>query len=125
MAQFVDNLGPPQTAKVVWEKPNATDNAGIVPDVTCNPPSGTNFTAGLSTVTCEAVDGSGNTAECNFEVNVTGVYQSFFHLFNLLVFNCIHTYVKSVCLMYFSIHLFHCRNGIRINLGTGYGMYAS
>ena len=57
---------------VVWEKPTATDNSANVSDVTCNPQSGTNLPIGQTRVTCEAVDGSGNTAACDFLVNVTG-----------------------------------------------------
>ena len=62
------------TAMVAWEKQTATDNSGNVSDVTCNPPSGTNFSIGVTTVTCGAIDGSGNTAKCSFQVTVTGLY---------------------------------------------------
>ena len=59
------------TAMVIWEGPYASDNSENV-FVTCYPPSGTNFTIGHTTVTCGAVDGSGNSAECSFQVNVAG-----------------------------------------------------
>ena len=57
---------------VVWEDPAVTDNSGDVLPVSCDPKSGTNFTIGQTTVICEAVDESGNRAECSFTVNVTG-----------------------------------------------------
>ena len=57
---------------VVWEKPTAIDNSGSVSAVTCNPPSGTSFPIGRTRVTCETLDGSGNTAACKILVNVTG-----------------------------------------------------
>ena len=60
------------TGMVVWDDPNASDNSGNVAHVTCDPMSGTKFTIGQTKVTCEAVDGSGNDAECSFRVNVTG-----------------------------------------------------
>jgi len=36
----------------------------------CEPPSGTTFTAGTTTVTCTATDASNNTADCMFDVTV-------------------------------------------------------
>ena len=57
---------------VVWAAGNASDNSGNVSHLTCDRQSGTNFTIGQTTVTCEAVDGSGNRAECFFLVVVTG-----------------------------------------------------
>ena len=59
------------TAMFVWDGPKATDNSGNV-SVTCDPKSGTNLAIGRTAVTCEAVDGSGNTAECSFQVIVSG-----------------------------------------------------
>ena len=59
------------TAIVVWEDPKVSDNSGNV-SVTCDPPSGTNFTIGQTAVLCEAIDGRGNRAECSFQVYVTG-----------------------------------------------------
>ena len=55
---------------ITWETPivNAIDNSGNV-SATCNP---TDVPIGEATVTCEAVDGSGNKAECHILVNVTG-----------------------------------------------------
>ena len=48
--------------------PSASDNSGIV-SVTCGPQSGTSFVYGHTSVTCKAVDGSGNRAECSFTGN--------------------------------------------------------
>ena len=63
------------TATVLWQTPMATDNSGETPTVTCEPESEINFIIGHTTVQCEAVDGSGNRAECNFNIHVTGDYQ--------------------------------------------------
>jgi uncharacterized delta-60 repeat protein len=54
---------------VVTFAPIASDNC---PGVTagCNPPSGSCFPVGTSTVTCTATDTSGNTATCSFTVSV-------------------------------------------------------
>ena len=60
------------TALVVWEEPDASDNSGNV-YVTCDPPSGTNFPIGQTTVTCNAVDESGNNITCYFQVYATGI----------------------------------------------------
>jgi hypothetical protein len=47
----------------------ASDNCpGVV--VVCNPPSGSCFPVGVTTVTCTATDASGNTATCSFSVSV-------------------------------------------------------
>ncbi len=47
----------------------ASDNCpGVV--VVCNPPSGSCFPVGVTTVTCTATDASGNTATCMFTVSV-------------------------------------------------------
>ncbi|MBI3949178.1 MAG: HYR domain-containing protein [Acidobacteria bacterium] len=45
----------------------ATDNCPGVTAV-CNPPSGSTFPVGTTTVTCTATDASGNMATCNFTV---------------------------------------------------------
>ena len=58
-------------AMVKWEDPLALDNSGNV-SVTCDPPSGADFPIGQTTITCKAVDSSGNRAECSFQVSVTG-----------------------------------------------------
>ena len=68
------------TAMLTWRTPTASDNSEYVPDVFCDPQSGTNFTIGETVVTCVAVDESKNTAECSFEVNVKGDYTIMFLL---------------------------------------------
>ena len=60
------------TARVTWVDLQAEDNSGDV-SVFCVPPSGTHFDIGLTTVTCNAVDGSGNKIACDFHVDVTGI----------------------------------------------------
>ena len=62
------------TAMVLWEGPKASDNSGNVSRIICNPQSGTSFSIEETTVTCEAVDRSGNKAECSFQVIVIGTF---------------------------------------------------
>ncbi len=57
------------SAVVTWADPVATDDCGAVTTV-CNPPSGSTFQVGTTTVTCTTTDGVGNTASCTFDVTV-------------------------------------------------------
>lgn len=50
--------------------PAATDNCTANPSVVCNPPSGSMFPVGTTTVTCTATDASNNATRCTFPVNV-------------------------------------------------------
>jgi lysophospholipase L1-like esterase len=60
-----------QPVAVTFENPNT---AGAVPPVTvsCEPPSGTSFPVGTTTVTCTATDSRQQTFSCNFTVKVQG-----------------------------------------------------
>jgi fibronectin-binding autotransporter adhesin len=49
----------------------ATDNLDPSPVVTCNPPSGSLFGIGTTTVTCTARDVAGNTRNASFTVTIT------------------------------------------------------
>jgi len=51
---------------------SAHDNCDAQPTVICNPPSGSLFPIGTTTVTCTATDAAGNTSACSFTVTVTG-----------------------------------------------------
>ena len=56
-----------------WQDPSATDNSGDVPEVTCDPRSGSNITIGQTLITCEAFDSSGNdNTTCRFQITVEG-----------------------------------------------------
>ena len=57
------------TRSNVTYAPSASDNSGVV-NVSCAPPSGSTFAAGVTTVNCTAADGSGNSAPCSFTVTV-------------------------------------------------------
>ncbi|HYQ86707.1 MAG TPA: HYR domain-containing protein [Bacteroidota bacterium] len=60
-----------QTCTLVnYPTPTATDNCGTISSIVCNPPSGTCFPVGKTTVTCTAYDGSGNKDSCKFHVTV-------------------------------------------------------
>jgi hypothetical protein len=62
---------PGQSNAVVNYTATATDNSGSVA-VVCAPPSGTAFPVGVTTVTCTAIDESGNVVTGSFTVAVTG-----------------------------------------------------
>ena len=51
--------------------PNASDNSGVAPLVTCSPQSSSSFAVGTTTVTCTATDGAGNSASSSFVVTVS------------------------------------------------------
>ena len=63
------NENPPGTssARVTYTAPSATGNCVTV---SCNPPSGSLFVAGTTTVNCTATDSANNTASCSFTVTV-------------------------------------------------------
>jgi len=50
----------------------ATDNCPGPVTLTCNPPSGSLFPVGVSTVVCVASDACGNSTQCSFKVTVGG-----------------------------------------------------
>ena len=56
---------------VTWPEPTATDAVDPAPTVTCDPPSGSAFDLGTTTVTCTATDASGNSSSESFTVTVT------------------------------------------------------
>jgi len=59
------------TAGVVLEfELTATDDCDEAPVVVCDPPSGSKFRPGTTTVTCTATDASGNASTCSFDVSV-------------------------------------------------------
>ncbi|HKP86800.1 MAG TPA: HYR domain-containing protein, partial [Blastocatellia bacterium] len=58
-----------QCSSVVNYTATASDNCpGVM--LVCNPPSGSTFPVGTTTVTCTATDASGNTATCAFTVKI-------------------------------------------------------
>jgi hypothetical protein len=57
------------TGAIVSYSVTATDNSGNPPVVSCNPPSGSTFPVGTTTVNCTASDGT-NTATTSFTVTV-------------------------------------------------------
>lgn len=71
ISQETDDGQP--TSMVVWKGPLATDNSDITPNVTCQPPSGSNFKIGQTDVICKATDRSGNNASCSFQVDMAGM----------------------------------------------------
>jgi hypothetical protein len=65
------NIGG-SSAVVTYPTPTASDNCPGV-TVACNPPSGSTFPVGCTTVACTATDASGNTASCSFQVCVFNI----------------------------------------------------
>jgi hypothetical protein len=70
-AAMVVNADEGQCSKsnVTWEV-TASDNCAVT-NVVSEPPSGSTFPAGVTTVRCTATDASGNTNLCSFTVTVT------------------------------------------------------
>ncbi|MEW6131478.1 MAG: HYR domain-containing protein [Acidobacteriota bacterium] len=60
------------TVTVTYPSPTAADNCGLA-SVVCNPPSGSAFPLGVTTVTCTAMDVAGNTTTCSFTVTTFDV----------------------------------------------------
>jgi hypothetical protein len=57
-------------ASVTYASPSVTDNCSGVGNVICMPASGSTFLKGITTVTCNVSDASGNSKSCSFTVNV-------------------------------------------------------
>lgn len=62
--------GDPAGAIVTWTGPTATDDLDPAPSVGCLPAAGTRFAPGTTTVTCTAMDATGNSATATFDVTV-------------------------------------------------------
>lgn len=61
-----------KTAKVVYDKPSATDNGKDIPvKLSAGLESGEAFPVGTSTITFMAQDGAGNISKCSFHIIVT------------------------------------------------------
>ena len=82
--QAVTTESDKPTQLLEWEPPIATDNSRDDPTVTCNPPSGSNFNIGQTSVTCTAVDAHGNSKNCIFYVDVNGTLFVCLFVFNSL-----------------------------------------
>ena len=68
---IVANALTPLGAQVSFQA-TATDNSDPSPVVSCAPPSGSIFAIGTTTVSCTAIDLSGNTATATFTVQIKG-----------------------------------------------------
>ena len=66
---IVTGTGPGQCAAVVNYSVSASSSSGAV-NVVCDPPSGSAFPKGVTTVKCTATDASGKTSSCTFTVTV-------------------------------------------------------
>ncbi len=55
---------------IQYPLPNVSDVCDPDPVVTCNPPQGALLPIGIHTITCTATDDAGNTATCQFELEV-------------------------------------------------------
>jgi hypothetical protein len=78
---ITSNAAPGTCAAVVtFATPSAQDNCDASPTVTCSPPSGSTLAGGTTPVTCTAVDASGNTNTCMFNVIVLDAAPPVIHL---------------------------------------------
>ncbi|MBI3843183.1 MAG: HYR domain-containing protein, partial [Planctomycetes bacterium] len=68
-ASFSDTT-PQPGGKIVNYTVTAPDTCDIAPSIVCNPPSGSNFPLGTTTVNCSATDNSGNSATCTFDITI-------------------------------------------------------
>lgn len=59
------------SATVTYSLPTVNENCAPTPTPTCNPPSGSIFPVGTTTVNCSATDAATNTGNCSFTVTVT------------------------------------------------------
>jgi CSLREA domain-containing protein len=57
-------------ATVTWPPPTVIDDTDPAPQVECDPPAGSQFPPGDTTVTCTATDRDGNQAQASFTVTV-------------------------------------------------------
>ncbi len=62
------------TAIATWEPATATDNSGITPSITYSNASGSTFGIGTTEIKCSAIDQSGNTEICYFQIEIIGEY---------------------------------------------------
>lgn len=99
---------PPSTGTVAaFSTPTASDNCPGVMTV-CNPPGGSTFPVGTTTVTCTATDASGNTATTSFTVSIfNGCLQDDSVSNNVVLFNLTTGEYR------------YCCNGIVLKAGTG------
>jgi hypothetical protein len=58
------------SAVVTYPPPTVSDNCSNVGTPVCNPASGSSFSKGITTVTCNVADASGNNASCSFTITV-------------------------------------------------------
>lgn len=71
-------------ASVTYTAPTATDAVDGDVNVTCEPPSGSTFPLGETTVTCSATDQAGNEASESFKVKILYDFDGFFSPVNNL-----------------------------------------
>jgi HYR domain len=100
------------SATVNYTTPTPTDNC---PGATasCAPPSGSSFPVGTTTVTCTAMDTSGNTATCHFSVTVNAA---------ATFSNCVQDDANPGNVVLFDKttgHYTFCCNGTVVASGTG------
>jgi CSLREA domain-containing protein len=91
---------PAITGKVVtFATPTASDNCPGVTTAVCNPPSGSTFPLGVTTVTCTAKDASNNTATCSFTVNFSfnACIQDDSNSGNVILFNTVTGAYRICC----------------------------
>jgi len=71
-SDFQSTLTSSQLGLVYSYAPQTSDNSGVSSSV-CDPPSGSTFAKGNTSVECMAADPSGNSKNCSFTVSVQGM----------------------------------------------------
>jgi uncharacterized repeat protein (TIGR01451 family) len=70
----INSADPNQPTVIVnYPPPTVSDNC-LLGTVACNPPSGSSFPRGTTTVTCTATDGSNNMSSCSFLVTIFDMF---------------------------------------------------
>ena len=62
------------SGSVTWPEPQAIDNSGVTPTLSCSHQPFSQFPVGTTRVVCTFTDPSGNTAICAFNVFIEGKY---------------------------------------------------
>ena len=63
--------------RVTWKRPEAADESGLAPTISCSLASGHVFAVpGVYEVFCKAIDATGNEATCNFRITLKSKYRA-------------------------------------------------
>ena len=75
------------TRVVTWTEPTATDNSGVIPEVTQTHQSGDSFPIGMTEVIYTFTDQDGNSATCSFTITIGNIIHFIYHKQGCQIFN--------------------------------------